>query len=96
MDKKNFFNLKMAEDIGKILGVDFKKIDLDQFRKGMDEELEHGIFDSNTNVSNNDPIITGRLALAHLNKIPDYYDRLEKMKIEALAYRRGEKDKKVT
>ena len=45
----------------------------------MDVELEHGTVDSNTNVSNDDPLITGKIALAHLNEIRDYYDRLEEM-----------------
>jgi hypothetical protein len=49
----------------------------------MDIELEHGTIDSNTNVSDDDPLITGKIALAHLNEFPDYYDRLDKMEKEA-------------
>jgi len=45
----------------------------------MNVELEHGLRDPSTNVSNDDPMITGKIALAHLNEIPDYYDRLERM-----------------
>ena len=56
---------------------------MDQFRRGMDVELEHGSVDENTNVTNNDPLITGKIALAHLNEFSDYYDRLEKMEKEA-------------
>jgi hypothetical protein len=50
---------------------------------GMDVESEHGLHDSNTNVTNDDPLMTGKIALAHLNEFPDYYTRLEKMEKEA-------------
>ena len=53
---------------------------------GMDVELEHGKIDPNTNVTNDDPLTTAKIALAHLNEFPDYYTRLEKMEIEADAY----------
>jgi len=49
----------------------------------MDVELEHGTIDPLTNVTNDDPLMTGKIALAHLNEFPDYYDRLEKMEDEA-------------
>ncbi len=52
----------------------------------MNVELEHGLRDLHTNVSNDDPLITGKIALAHLNEFPDYYDRLEKMEKEAEEY----------
>jgi hypothetical protein len=45
--------------------------------------LEHGLHDPSTNVTNNDPITTGKIALAHLNEFADYYTRLEKMEREA-------------
>jgi len=45
---------------------------------GLDIELEHGLVDPNTNVTDDDEIITGKIALAHLNEFPDYYTRLEK------------------
>ena len=53
---------------------------------GMDVELEHGTVDPNTNVTNDDPLTTAKIALAHLNEFPDYYTRLEKMEVEADAY----------
>ncbi|GAG32449.1 unnamed protein product, partial [marine sediment metagenome] len=65
--------------------------DVDQLRRGMDVELEHGSVDVNTNVSNDDPLITAKIALAHLNEFPDYYDRLEKMEEEGEAYWEGKK-----
>jgi hypothetical protein len=76
--KKNF-TASEAKKIGDRLGIRWDKFDVDQFRIGMDVELEHGLRDPSTNVSNDDPMITGKIALAHLNEIPDYYDRLEKM-----------------
>jgi hypothetical protein len=80
------FTAEEAKAIGEKLGLKWDKFDVDQFRKGMDVELEHGSRDSLTNVTNGDPIITGKIALAHLNEFPDYYDRLEKMEKEAEDY----------
>jgi hypothetical protein len=52
----------------------------------MDVELEHGTVDPHTNVTNDDPTITGKIALAHLNEFADYYTRLDKMEAEAHAF----------
>ena len=83
MVSKKEFTEKEAKEIGQKLGINWKQFDADQFRKGMNVELEHGLRDLKTNVSNDDPITTGKIALAHLNEFPDYYDRLEKMEKEA-------------
>lgn len=77
------FTEEEAKEIGEQLGVKWDEFDVDQFRRGMNVELEHGTVNENTNVSNDDPLITGKIALAHLNEIRDYYDRLEKMEKEA-------------
>lgn len=81
MSKEKFTD-KEAKEIGEQLGITWDKFDVDQFRRGMNVELEHGTINKNTNVSNDDPLITGKIALAHLNEFPDYYDRLEKMEEE--------------
>jgi len=83
MAPRKKFTAEEAKDIGGRLGIMWDKFDVDQFRRGLDVELEHGLRDPSTNVSNDDPTITGKIALAHLNEIPDYYDRLEKMEEEA-------------
>jgi len=83
--KKNFTN-EDAKRIGEAIGIDWSKFDVDQFRIGLDIELEHGLVDSKTNVTNDDEIMTGKIALAHLNEFPDYYTRLEKMEKEADEY----------
>ena len=57
--------------------------DLEQFRRGLDVELEHGTHDPETNVTDDDPVMTGKIALAHLRELPDYYTRLERMEAEA-------------
>ena len=85
MEKKHF-TTEEAKEIGEKLGIDWNKFDVDQFRSGMDVELEHGLRDPDTNVSNDDPLITGKIALAHLNEFSDYYTRLEKMEQEAKNY----------
>jgi hypothetical protein len=77
------FTAEEAKAIGEKLGLKWDKFDVDQFRRGMDVELEHGSSGSLTNVTNGDPLMTGKIALAHLNEFPDYYDRLEKMEKEA-------------
>ncbi len=72
-----------AKRIGESLGIDWSKFDVEQYRMGLDIELEHGLVDSHTNVTNDDSIMTGKIALAHLNEFPDYYTRLEEMEKEA-------------
>jgi len=83
MASKKHFTTKEAKQIGEALGIDWSKFDVEQFRMGLDVELEHGLVDPNTNVTNDDPIMTGKIALAHLNEFSDYYTRLEKMEKEA-------------
>ncbi len=83
MTTKKYFTNEDAKRIGETIGIDWSKFDVDQFRMGLDIELEHGLVDPNTNVTDDDEIITGKIALAHLNEFPDYYTRLEKMEREA-------------
>jgi len=83
MEAKKHFTVSEAKDIGEKLGIKWDKFNVEQFRMGMDVELEHGSCDPATNVTNNDPLTTGKIALAHLNEFPDYYTRLEKMEKEA-------------
>lgn len=86
MSTKNIFSAEQAKEIGEKLGIDWSRWDVEQFRMGMDVELEHGTVDPNTNVTNDDPLMTGKIALAHLNEIPDYYTRLAQMEVEGEAY----------
>ena len=72
-----------AKRIGESLGIDWTKFDAEQFRMGLDVELEHGSHELSTNVSNDNEITTGKIALAHLNEFPDYYTRLQKMEGQA-------------
>lgn len=81
--KTNKFNSEDAEEIGDKLGISWDKFDVEQFTKGLNVELEHGSRDPEVNVTNNDPVLTGKIALAHLKEFPDYYTRLEKMEREA-------------
>ena len=81
---KSFTSVE-ARDVGEAIGIDWASapFDVEQFRMGMDVELEHGLHDPSTDVTGNDPIVTGKIALAHLNEFPDYYTRLERMEGEA-------------
>jgi len=81
MTKKEF-TLEEARKIGETIGVDFSKYLLEEFRMGLTVELEHGMHDPETNVTNNDELLTGKIAWAHLKEIPDYYTRLLKMERE--------------
>jgi len=83
MSAKKHFTAEEAKAIGEKIGIDWSKFDVEQFRMGMDVELEHGKVAAETNVTNDDPILTGKIALAHLNEFPDYYDRLYEMEEEA-------------
>lgn len=77
------FTTEEAKQIGEQLGIKWDKFDVEQYRMGMDVELEHGLVDPHTNVTNDDALLTGKIALAHLNEFPDYYTRLDKMEKEA-------------
>lgn len=77
------FTLEEAKQIGDSLGVLWNFFDVEQFRMGMDIELEHGSRDMHTNISDDDSIICAKIVLAHLNKFPDYYTRLKEMESNA-------------
>jgi predicted DNA-binding protein len=79
------FTADEARSIGEQIGIDWQSapFDVEQFRIGMNVELEHGLRDLNTNVSDDDAHVTAKIALAHLNEFPDYYTRLERMEEEA-------------
>ena len=83
MSVKKHFTSEEAKRIGEELGIDWSRFDIEQFRMGLDVELEHGLVDPHTNVTNDDPIMTGKITLAHLNEFADYYTRLYKMEEEA-------------
>lgn len=86
MENKKQFSAEEAKRVGETLGIDWKLFKVEQFRMGLDVELEHGLRDPHTNVTNDNPVITGKIALAHLNEFPDYYTRLEKLEEEAKDY----------
>ena len=84
--KKQRISAAVAKRVGGKLGVDWAKVDLDQFRRGLEVELEHGARDPETNVTDDDVTLTGKIAWAHLKEFPDYYTRLARMESEADAY----------
>lgn len=77
--ESNFFNADEAKRIGELLGIDWSNFDVEQFKMGMDVELEHGLRNSDTNITNDDALTTGKIAFAHLRELPDYYTRLAAM-----------------
>jgi hypothetical protein len=79
------FSTMEARRVGTQIGIDWTSapFDVEQFRIGMNVELEHGVRDLATNVSDDDPVVTGKIALAHLNEFPDYYTRLKEMESQA-------------
>lgn len=79
---KTHFSVAEAKKIGDKLGIDWSKWDVEQFRMGLDVELEHGTISPKTNVTDDAPIPTGKIALAHLNEFADYYTRLAKLEKE--------------
>jgi Protein of unknown function (DUF5661) len=81
---------RKARKIGEELGVDWTRFNPDELRRGMEVELEHGRRDPATDVTGDDLLLTGKIALAHLNEFPDYYKRLARMEEEARAYWQGE------
>ena len=79
------FSEEEARTIGYSIGIDWKNVDLEQFRLGLGVEMEHGSHDPETNVIGDDPHLAGRIAWAHLKELPDYYTRLLKMEAEVEA-----------
>ena len=94
------FTLSETNDIAKRLGIDFGKVKFtpEEYMEGMNIELEHGTVDAATNVTNDDPLITGKIALAHLNEVPFYYNDdigLEAWEKAVEAFKGDPKGKKV-
>lgn len=94
MSSRKSFTPEEARRIGAEIGIDWDTapFDVEEFRSGMDVELEHGLHDVLTNVTDDDPQVTAKIALAHLNEFADYYTRLERMEEDAKldwAARRG-------
>ncbi len=90
MERRTSFTAEEARQVGEtVIGIDWASapFDVDQFRMGMDVELEHGQHNLMTNVTDSDPVVTGKIALAHLNEFPDYYTRLARMEAEGEAER---------
>ncbi|MDU2290296.1 DUF5661 family protein [uncultured Clostridium sp.] len=86
--QKISFTSEEAKDIARKIGIDFtkEKFDLNEFTMGINVELEHGTKFLKSNITNNDPILTGKIAYAHLLEFPDYYTRLKKLETEANDY----------
>lgn len=80
---KKKFTKEEASITGTKLGIKWDKFNVEQFKNGLNVELEHGNRYSDTNISNDDVLTTGKIALAHLREFPDYYLRLAKMEKEA-------------
>ena len=93
---KTKFTSEEAKEIGEKLGIDWSKYDVEQFRIGMGVELEHGTIDPNTDVTHDDALATGKIALAHLNEFADYYTRLLEMEEEAEEHWKGKSEKHET
>jgi Protein of unknown function (DUF5661) len=85
MSSSKTFTSGEAREVGERIGIDWSTapFDVEQFRDGMEVELEHGRRDPATDVTGDDPVVTGKIALAHLNEFPDYYVRLRRMEKEA-------------
>jgi len=78
------FTPQQAREIGSKIGIDWEwaPFDVEQFRSGLHVELEHGAHDPETDVTHDDPLLTGKIAWAHLKELPDYYTRLAIMEGE--------------
>lgn len=83
--RKNF-STEEAVWIANYLNISFDKFDVEEFRIGLNVELEHGRINPFTNITDDDPILTGKITYAHLNEFPDYYKRLTDMEEKAEGY----------
>ena len=88
--------LEEAKVIQTEVGAEALRIPLEEFRRGLEVELEHGLQFPDANVTNNHPILTGQIVLAHLKEMLDYYLRLEVAELEGdllKASQRGDAEK---
>lgn len=83
MNSKRKVTVEEARSVGAQLGVNWAEIDLEQFWRGLEIELEHGAHDPETNITDDNLMLTGKIAWAHLKEISDYYTRLDRLEIEA-------------
>lgn len=81
--ERKHFSHSEAKRIGDQLGLHWDTFDVEQFAMGLNVELEHGRKDPKTDITHDESIATGKIALVHLNEIPDYYTRLASMKLQA-------------
>ena len=79
------FTTEEARGLGERIGIDWAAAPFtaEEFRMGLEVELEHGARDPETDVTGNDPVLTGKIAWAHLKELADYYTRLKAMEAEA-------------
>ena len=84
MSEKKFTS-EEAQEVADKIGINFSEVDfeLEDLRMWMDEEMEHGTHDPQTDVTGDDPVLTGKITLAHLKEFGDYYQRLEEMEHQA-------------
>jgi len=89
------FTPNQAKAIGEQLGIRWDRFDVEQFRAGLRVELEHGTVHRASNVTDDDPLMTAKIAFAHLAEFPDYYTRLAKMEEEAKRFWESKAIKKI-
>ena len=80
--KEATVNIDEAQIIRNAVGAEATRITVDEFRRGLEVELEHGLQFPDANVTNNHPLLTGKIVLAHLKETLDYYSRLEVAELE--------------
>jgi len=91
MAARTNFTTEEARRVGEQIGIDWASapFDVEQFHSGIEVELEHRLHDLLMNVTDDDPVVTGKVALAHLNEFPDSYLRLERIEEEAKREHKG-------
>jgi len=92
VSNKRRISAEEVQQVGATLGLDWQKIDLEHFRRGLEVELEHGARDPETNVTNDDLALTGKIAWAHLKEFPNYYTRLDQLEARRTSIRRRAAD----
>jgi len=80
--KEASVTVEEAQIIRNSVGAEATQITADEFRRGLEVELEHGLQFPDANVTNNHPLLTGKIVLAHLKETLDYYSRLEVAELE--------------
>lgn len=86
MSKSSRVSVEQAKYLADLFGLNLSVLKMSEWKYGLEIELEHGTENPITNITNDDLILTAKIALAHIMEFPDYYKRLKRLEEQAKKY----------